>query len=138
MKRHVLAFDPGVTTGIALCNPRGQIIGVQMIKGADAEMELGRLMVKTYAKYPDLHVVVEDFVGMGKRSPEGIYTLKMVGWLTNLARFQGISGALHPPQARKHKLEEATRQIKKAGLIFATHTMDASGHALAHWSALDE
>lgn len=134
MKTFVLGIDPGETTGIGLVNPEGKIIGTKEVY--KDPLKIAEVIMEVKEKFSPLQVVIEDFVGSGPRSRHGVYTIKLVGWLTNFCKWQKITGTLHNPQRRYCMVSTARNVLKGSAFTFSNHTMDASAHALALWEIL--
>ena len=135
MKYTTIGIDPGFTTGMSLLNADGTLQAVREIK--DDPLEIAKRLLEIKASREDgIRVVIEDFIGSGRRSRGAIYTLKLIGWLTHFCNWQGIHGALHPPQRRKSSLKKARQMSMQKSLLSTPHTRDATAHAIAYWELL--
>lgn len=132
-KLYILAIDPGVTTGIAVCSPNLTTVSTKQIR--DDPLAIAQLILKVNNRVTtgggQLYVVIEDFIGAGRRSYGSSYTERLIGWLQNFCKWHKIKGTMHAPQRRKQKLKAARRIIKVRKLFKSNHTIDALGHALA-------
>lgn len=140
IKVGVIAIDPGMTTGVARLNERGKPVEAFQIDAADQAQQIGRYIMSNRAVIGHdglvykTEVVIEDFIGLGKRSAPGIYTIKLVGWFKEFCIWNHIHGSVVEPQRRKWKLADAGRLIPQCGLMNTPHTRDALAHALSYWT----
>ncbi len=132
---HILGIDPGVTTGVAFLDVKsGDVLEVRAIR--DGHMELVAIIDQIMVAFPNTYVVIEDFVGCGRRSASIIYTLKLVGWLQTYCKWRGYNGGMQQPQRRRSWLPDAKVMIKAKRLKNVAHTRDALAHCLAYRAAI--
>src|SRR5688572_30129259 len=85
------AFDPGVTIGVALLSATPDAFRV--IESRQVHHEVFNpvsLLAWWQGAYPDLEVVVEDFLGVGPRSHASNVTLKVIGGIRYACRYHKI------------------------------------------------
>ncbi len=116
----ITAFDPGITTGIAIRMSDGTIF-------TRAETELP--IVYSFVIKSGI-VVYEDFTTAGRISTYGLHTVRLVGAIIALCHISGIPCIRHMPYNRKafqlpaHKLLSTTKHL--------IHEEDALAHLLAY------
>lgn len=119
----VMAIDPGITTGIAIVDLTGSIVGSCL------NTSVIDVMGSIVSTKPDL-VIIEDFVGAGPRSKESIFVLKLIGMVLGVCFIEKIPYVVQVPQIRVPYVSVA----KEMGEGRSRHIIDAYAHALA-WLA---
>ena len=137
----ILGLDPGGTTGVSIVtlNQRtgkyrlssfDQIDGYCLLKRADENPNVTDFIAWLDKTNPDL-IVMEDFVGAGKRDYNINQTLKLVGFLFGVFRTLGYPTKLQSPATRVPYKGEATKLIKVKPTA-NRHAIDATSHILAY------
>ncbi len=124
----ILAIDPGVTTGYALYDPNiGQCIDHFQ---SNVSLQVAEWIHK--AREKTRVIVIEDFIGQGKRDEHVKITLKNLGLFEGYARILKYEVTLQQPQFRKAFYEAAAKMVG-----YEMHYTDALAHALAYayWHA---
>lgn len=122
MDRLVTAFDPGVTTGIAVRYDNGIIF-----TRAETEIE----EVYSFVQLADTGVVVyEDFQTGFRIDKNGLHTVRLIGSIIALCWAYNIPIYKHTPFKRKAFQEEAHRLL--LGQKHMIHEEDALAHLLAY------
>lgn len=120
----ILAIDPGVTTGVAHYNSRTKrIIAHFQTKNP---MEVIEYMERLHKSGTVDIVVIEDFIGYGRRDAAVIKTIKNLGFFEGFAHALKLEVQIQQPQMRKAFLSRATEMVGAE-----MHYTDATAHALA-------
>ena len=117
MSYQIVAFDIGVTTGVAWLKD-GQI------EASEADTEA----VYQLLELPWEEVVYEQFSASGRVSKYGITTIELAGSIKALCARKGIPCIGQAPQYRRAFMEDAKRQLK--GRNRSPHMIDAMAHLL--------
>jgi hypothetical protein len=118
----ILAFDPGISTGVAL-RANGEII-TTTIHLDDVNK------IYDFFKYEPEVVIIERFACI-RISSYGLRTVELVGALKALSYIHGIKPVMHAPQHRTAFIIPA-RQLLKGVLHKTDHEVDALAHLLCH------
>lgn len=119
----VLAIDPGITTGMAYTDNKGELLAFFTEEEPNKVLERISKLWGT-----DVTVVVEDFVGAGPRTKEAIFVLKLIGGVCASCYLGNVRCVPQVPQTRIPLLYDAKRKAPKGMII---HAIDAYAHALA-------
>ena len=133
----ILAIDPGSgTTGWAVTDAKGTLLThgqfkslplLSNVRPYDADTRL--FMVNfTGLQKPDL-IIVEDFVGSGRRDSHITNTIKLLGYYLALAHTSNIPTRMQVPQARRPFVEQAKKKIKGYD---NRHAADALAHCFKY------
>lgn len=120
----LVAIDPGRTTGIAITADNGYLIEWKTTMSMDTLVAL----VDDLKESVDV-VVIEDFIGAGKRSKDGAFTLKLIGAVWAVCLLDELPFVVQVPQTRVPFLALAKSLAPKDIII---HGLDAYAHALAY------
>lgn len=129
--RYIIAFDPGVTTGVAWTGFRGDIIGEQVENGAIGIHEYLKDQFDNYG-LPEAIVYEKFFYQQRDKvvlTPvEVIGVLRVMAYLNDI-KFQGLSAS----QAKGFWTD---KKLKKAGVyeVGMKHANDAIRHLLYYLS----
>ena len=123
---YVLAIDPGLTTGVALVTPEGELEESKLLYSPKEVVEY----IDDFWESPTpVRVVVEDFVGAGPRTTEAIFVLKLIGGVEATCVLNGLPLVVQAPQVRIPLHSDAERRAPKGT---SKHVIDAYAHALAY------
>lgn len=126
----VLAIDPGITTGVCLVNTVDGTVNSQQLSGVDtsAFYLVGFIdQVTKQGRVGEVIVVVEDFIGSGRRDEDIKTTIKLLGFIELECLTNGIKLVKQVPQYRNPFLDKA---IESYPLHKHRHCADAFAHAL--------
>jgi hypothetical protein len=120
----IAGLDPGVTSGFAVFDTTTR----KFTHAGDYKdpLVLGRKVVRMYKAKLIYIVVIEDFVGSGRRNPYIVTTIKNLGFYEGLCALYGIPHKLQAPQQRRAFIDEAVRLLPNGH-----HFIDAGAHCLA-------
>lgn len=123
----ILSIDPGVTTGIVSVNTEDKSIEARQVKGIyKASTVIINMMRKSN---PYMVVVIEDFVGAGKRDNDIVDTIKLLGYVQLLCKNLPIDCITQHPQYKHPFMEVA--ELRYSGSK-VEHIKDAYAHLLAY------
>lgn len=116
----ITAFDPGVTTGVAIRLGNGLI---RTLATRDLD-EVYKLVIGS--KF----VVYENFATAFRISKDGLFTVRLCGGIIALAAVNGIPIKRHMPQQR-YPFQKPAHQLL-LGTKHQIHEEDALAHLLAY------
>jgi len=121
----LVSIDPGITTGIATCNPAGDFATCTL--GSSGEVWD---FVLQHEGVKDALVLAEQFVTKGRISKYGLETVRIIGGIQALCRQFDIRLQMDMPGHRIAYIPDALRLLPRS----TEHEMDALSHILA-WEA---
>lgn len=129
----VIGLDPGESIGVAVLLidlPRHpQVVYAGEVKNQFEVIPRVIASIKTYSSAPVEAVVIEDFIGSGRRDASIVHTLKALGFLEGWYTLRGWTVVLQVPQLRKAFLQDAWQL---AGYEASEHGVDALAHTLSY------
>lgn len=141
MPTTILCLDPGITTGWALITTRGRIVDYGQFKAVplmsgpetgDQDDDRHKFLQQLSGlKIPSV-VVMEDFIGSGRRDPHMNNTMKLVGYFLALAHNRFIPTQLQVPQARRPFLVQAEKALSLSKTGAKRHAVDALAHGFKY------
>lgn len=102
MTKHLIAIDPGGTTGIAIYDPLINLIGTVAIN-------IGNVLFfvdEAHKSYAFDGIAIEPFRTAGRLSSYGLETIDLVGQLKGWAYCNKVPVTLYPPQSRRAWMEK--------------------------------
>lgn len=124
MTHLITAFDPGVTTGIAIRYDDGKIF-----TRAETDIEVVYQFVHEASERGNV-VIYEDFQTGFRIDKNGLHTVRLIGSIIALCWAYNIPIYKHTPYKRKAFQEEAHTMLK--GTKHMIHEEDALAHLLAY------
>lgn len=101
MTKHLIAIDPGGTTGIAIYDPISNCIGTAAVNIDNVIFVVDH----AHKNMPFDGIVIEPFRTAGRLSKYGLETIDLVGQLKGWAYCNNVPVTLYPPQSRKAWME---------------------------------
>lgn len=131
---HIIAIDPGMTTGVASLriNPKTEALSVEGFQSTDV-YKVSRWITETRQRYLEVpHFVIEEFTGGGYRTKESNHTLKVIGFFYfNMNPY--FTTVMRTNQQRLSGTSEA---LKYQDTVPGPHGLDALKHAFAYRRSL--
>lgn len=126
----VIAFDPGVTTGIAIhTDGNYQTLVIKQDFPRIAQL----------IEYNTLTCVVfEDFNTAGRIDTHGLFTVRLIGQIEAYCYKLGIPTLVQFPPERKQFIDDARSILNAGGKKWVVHEMDALAHLLVYEHRLAE
>lgn len=119
----ILAIDPGVTTGVAVYDAtKNKVLYYFQTMVSGEVIEFIREMRKGIST-----LVIEDFIGYGRRDKHIIQTVKNLGFYEGYAKLLRYDVTLQQPQMRVAFVPKASEMVGAE-----MHYTDALAHALAY------
>ena len=139
MPRTILAIDPGLTVGWCLMTPRGEVVDTGQFKAmklmSGQEEKQDEDTYKFHQLFSGLQVpsdmIVEDFIGSGRRDPAITNTIKILGYILAMAHNRFIKTHLQVPQTRRPFLAQAEKALSQSKAGARRHSVDAAAHCFA-------
>lgn len=125
----VIAFDPGITSGIAIRADTGEYLTA-------AIRETTKLW-EIIDRHKPTVIVFENFASGGIISKDGQATLRLIGAIEVVAFKLDIPTVLQFPQERYPFMPQARVLLKLMGRKLVSHEVDALSHLLLYESRLD-
>jgi hypothetical protein len=122
----IAAVDPGRTIGLARVPTTSSApLSAPRAEQLTDPMEAFKLLVSWYREWPLSMIIVEDYVGGGVQSSDGLYTAKLTGFFYYAGLVQGLPVQLRVPQKRLAGLSRAKQDN------YPVHATDALAHCYA-------
>lgn len=126
----LVAFDPGVSTGIAVFH-RGMLYASYTLKLTDDAAYVYRSISNLLAPHPFANrvIVCENYVALRTLDRNSRQTVELIGWIHGVALCDGTPFYLQMPGAKLPWLPEAKAELQRA---FSRAGNDHERDALAH------
>lgn len=131
----IVGIDPGDTSGLCVVNTDERTVSAQSLDTHELVVQRLRALVQDHYG-SGIVVLIEDFVGSGRRDTHIVNTIKLLGFCHYYAQAKGVLVRVQSPQFRKGFVEDAKTKFPFKNHA-QSHPADAYAHVLAYLTLIN-